>query len=65
MGEQDAITIRHNTALEVWGHKQDALNYDRQARMALRQKQSPLDATMFSMLGSGANFAAMSASSKK
>lgn len=55
-GEIDAITVRNNAALEVWGYKQSAINSRIQGQMAYAQGISN---AMGSLLQGGANIAAM------
>lgn len=42
LGEMDAMTIRHNAALEAWGLREQGKQYRQSAKMAEAQKQSSL-----------------------
>lgn len=59
IGEMDALTIRHNAALEAWGYRVGALEATQQAQMTRRQKQSALLTAGTSLLTSaGRTFSA-------
>jgi len=42
VGEQDALSIRHNTALDVWGLNLQSQDYRSQAELSRRQKRNTL-----------------------
>lgn len=65
LGNQDAMTIRHNTAMDVWGYKQEGINYRQSANMIEGQKQDPLKAGGMALLGSGMQLAAQYSTSQK
>lgn len=40
-GEQDAMTIRRNTAMSIWGKETEAAGYFNQANLSRKKKRSP------------------------
>jgi len=65
LGEADALTIRHNTALEAWGIREDARNLRSQARFSRASKADPKLAAATTLLTSGGSLAASSIKSSK
>lgn len=57
LGEMDAMTIRHNTAMEAWGYRAQAGQYGLEANMYRAQKGSPALAFGTSLLGSAGQLA--------
>lgn len=55
MGAVDAVTLRYNTALEVWGKKAEAGGYRAEAAVNRMGKGSPGQAAALSLLSSGAS----------
>ncbi len=65
LGEQDAMTIRENTAREVWGHKNTASNYRSQSDLYSSQYSNPFLAAAPTLLSSTSSLASKYGSSKR
>jgi len=50
-GEQDALTVRHNAAMEAWGHDVTAQNYRNDATLTRFQKTDPEFARETTLIG--------------
>lgn len=65
MGEQDAMMIRYNTALEVWGREREAWDWRTKQKLLRRSTSSPFLAAAGPLLSGTASFAGMYAGFSK
>lgn len=50
LGEMDAMTIKHNAALEAWAYRNEARGFEAQAELSRKNKRSPALAMTSSLL---------------
>lgn len=66
LGEQDSLTLKHNTAMEVWGIKNQAAGFESKAGLLKSQKKSAVIAGGTTLLtGTGSLLASQKRTSVK
>jgi len=63
LNEMDALTVRHNAALEAYGYETEAEQFKSEARLARMSKRSPGRRAVVSLLGGGSSFGSILATS--